>query len=566
MKKWCLYLAVFLLISFNAFAINSYYSYRMNFPTNEARTHTQTINVSGSVNATIPSGFSFSSCTGGCSATGSNINWSGLSSSAVNYTLTSPSSCTEGTRYTSNIYENDVLAASFVFVCISDLKVVDYKIEYGHGCGNYLDTNVISNESAILFNLIRVWNIGNYLSPNEDAKNVTINCTFENYPVRTYGRVDVSYNPNSINASFKWSLLQGGYWFRIGVLSQDVSGKAVGSTYNVTCNPLTYTFSHSKVEAGFSNYTLDVRSHLPFQINAYQDSSNLAKAIYTIKNNETYNIYDLDINFAASNVTANSHYALLRPNQSISYRTDIMNNTNITIFFTPEWLVNCFSKKVIGQSVIMNVSNLTFIPAPPTPAWGEVSMGGGAYYPLKNITVNISICTPRIVCTKWSRCINGYFERVCDDINYCNITKKERQYRSCEEGMEDILFKEPVLEIPFSELKCGDGICSRGEECICFEDCRIVSLWWFVFSFAILAFIVVYVLRGYAKRGTKETILISLLLFAMLFILYYIYYFGSCYIYIQPMLWLLFLVLIIIIVYLFWPKKKKKAIKRRGYY
>lgn len=539
----------------------------MNFPTNEARVHVQTINATGDVTAKIPSGFSYSSCTGGCGVVGSDITWAGLASSVVNYTLTSPASCTSGTRYTSDVYEGVNIVASFVFVCISDSNVADYKVEYGHGCGNYLDTNVISNESAMLFNLIRVWNIGNYLSPNEDAKNVSINCTFENYPVRTYGRVDIAYNPNSINASFKWQELQGGYWFRIGVLSQDVSGKAVGSTYNVSCNPLTYTFLHEKVEAGFSNYTLNIRSYLPFQITAQEDASNAGKAIYSIKNNETYNIYDMDINFAVGNVTANSHYALLRPNKTISYRVSVENNTNITIFFTPEWLVNCFSKKVIGQSVVMNVSNVTFIPTPPTPAGEEVFMAGGVYYPIKNITRNISGCNPRIVCTNWGNCVNGVLERICDDFNNCNITRKEKQYRSCEENIEDIYFKEPGVEIPYSELKCGDGVCSRGEECYCFDDCRIISIWWLIALFIILSFIVLYVLRNYTKRGLKEKILTAILILMLFFIFYYIYYFESCYAYIRPLLWLLFLILIGILVYMVWPRpKKSKNIKKKGYY
>ncbi len=567
MKKWWLYLVVFLLVCFNALAINSYYSYRMNFPTNEARTHVQTINVSGAVTATIPSGFSFSSCTGGCGVAGADITWAGLASSVVNYTLTSPSSCTEGTRYTSNIYEGASVVATFVFVCIPDSKVTDYKIEYGHGCGNYLDTNVISNESALLFNLVRVWNIGNYLSPNEDAKNVTINCTFENYPVRTYGRVDIAYNPASINASFKWQQLQGGYWFRIGVLSQDVSGKAVGSTYNVSCNPLTYTFSHEKVEAAFPNYTLNVRSYLPFQITANIDPSNINKAIYSIKNNETYNAYDLDINFVAGNVTANSHYALLRPNKSISYRIDAQNDTNITIFFTPEWLVNCFSKKVIGQSIIINISNGTVAPtAPPIPAGGgEIFMAGSIYYPIKNITRNITGCNPRIVCTNWGSCVNGILERICEDFNNCNITQKEKQYRDCDLSIEDIYFKEPGVEIPYYEMKCGDGICVRGEECTCLGDCRNIAIWWFVISFLILSLVVLYILRKYTKKGLKEKILTTVLILMLFFILYYIYYFGSCYAYIQPLLWLLFLILIGILVYILWPKKSKKA-KKKGYY
>ena len=55
-------------------------------------------------------------------------------------------------------------------------KIVDYKVEYGHGCGNYIaqDEPYISNETTTLFNLLRVWNIGNYLDPDEDAQNATI--------------------------------------------------------------------------------------------------------------------------------------------------------------------------------------------------------------------------------------------------------------------------------------------------------------------------------------------------------------------------------------------------------
>ena len=103
------------------------------------------------------------------------------------------------------------------------------------GDANYLsnDQLYISNESASIFNLVRVWNIGQYLTPDEAAINATIECQYENYPVRTYGRVEIDYGTSAINGTFWWDVIESGYWFRIGVVSQDVSGKSVGNYYNV---------------------------------------------------------------------------------------------------------------------------------------------------------------------------------------------------------------------------------------------------------------------------------------------------------------------------------------------
>ncbi len=132
-----------------------YFTYRMNFPPGESRSHTQQINFSGNLTITLPSGFSFSSSTHSYTTSGNNYTWQSNTPITMNYTITSPSNCTEGTIYESKIYNNETFIDDFVYVCINDENIVDYKVEYGHGCGNYLakDEPYISNESATLFNL-----------------------------------------------------------------------------------------------------------------------------------------------------------------------------------------------------------------------------------------------------------------------------------------------------------------------------------------------------------------------------------------------------------------------------
>ena len=373
MKKSLLWLIIgFAMIGFTAYAASAfdYFTYRMNFEPGISENHVQEMTFSGNLTITLPSGFSFAGSTQGYTISGSNYTWQN-STTRINYTISSPASCIEGDIYRSNIYNNGSLMDEFVYVCIDDTKIVDYKVEYGHGCGNYLaqDEPYISNESAALFNLVRVWNIGNYLDPDEDAENAAITCFYENYPVRTYGRVDVGYG-NGINGTFDWDIIYGGYWFRIGVLSQEVSGKSVGDVYGVNCTELTYDFSHQRVVASFPNYTLSVRSAEPLSKNA---SVAGAKELVTIKNIEQYPIYNVYLDYVINDVAESYFISKLDAGETATYYADT--NSNTIVSFVPSWQRHCFAP-VYYQQILTDVSNISANQCPSTTnilsqAWAE---------------------------------------------------------------------------------------------------------------------------------------------------------------------------------------------------
>ncbi len=373
-------IVAFVMIGFTAYAASAfdYFTYRMNFEPGISENHVQEMTFSGNLTITLPSGFSFVSSTHNYTTSGSNYTWQN-STTTINYTISSPASCTEGDIYRSSIYNNGSLMDEFVYVCIDDTKIVDYKVEYGHGCGNYLaqDEPYISNESAVLFNLVRVWNIGNYLDPDEDAEDAIISCYYEDYPVRTYGRVDVGYG-NGINGTFEWDLIYGGYWFRIGVLSQEVSGKSVGDVYGVNCTELTYDFSHQRVVASFPNYTLDVRSPEPLSKNA---SITGTKEIVTIKNIEQYPIYNVYLDYVINDVAESYFISKLDAGETVTYYADT--NSNTAVSFVPSWQRHCFAP-VYYQQILANVSNISANQAPtstsiPSQAWLQNTSNNNAF-------------------------------------------------------------------------------------------------------------------------------------------------------------------------------------------
>jgi hypothetical protein len=333
-----------------------YFSYRMNFPPGESRQHTQTLtnnnNFAIEVNATVPAGFTLNSTS--CTQVNSTlINCVIAPSATKEYTITSPSSCTENTKYNSYLTSNSTFSASFTFVCIPDIKITDCKIEYGHGDANYLDNSqlYISNESVTIFNLLRVWNIGHFLSPNEDATNATATCTYQDYPVRTYGRVEIFQFTGGVNGTFFWRLIEGGYWFRIGVVSQDVSGLSNGEYYNVSCTQLTYNFTHHRVVANTTNCNLEIRSQEPFTFTVADHPTLTGKSILTITNNEKYNTYDLSFDKLLSSAEHTESYQQLNSGESISYVIDEATACNSTIFFIPSWQINSWTPTYYTQTI-----------------------------------------------------------------------------------------------------------------------------------------------------------------------------------------------------------------------
>jgi hypothetical protein len=362
MKKIYLYLILCLLLVSPAYAAIGYFSDRMNFPPGESRMHNQTLTNNNAdsiiINATIPSNFTISSTN--CNQISSGLVSCTISAGSAKYfAVTSPANCTEGTIYKSYLASNSSFSGSFTFVCIPDNKITDCKVEYGHGDANYLsnDQLYISNEPATIFNLLRVWNIGHYLTPNEDAKNATVKCQYENYPVRTYGRVELQHSSGGINGTFLWNEIEGGYWFRIGVVSQDISGKSIGSTYNVTCSNLTYQFEHERVVAESTTCNLEIRSAAPFSCSIINHPVFSSRSIITITNHEKYSTYDLSFGRLLNGATHTETYQQLNSGQSISYTIDNTSSFVTPIFFIPSWYINSLHPVHYIQQ--LNCTNVT---------------------------------------------------------------------------------------------------------------------------------------------------------------------------------------------------------------
>ena len=331
--------------------VSYYFNYQMNFQNGEARNHTQSITYTGSnMTVTVPDGFTLVNYSSGGVVNGVFLSWGSGTARNVNYTIQSPSSCTDGSVYYSNISLDNAYFNRFSIVCTPDNKIVDYKLEYGHGYANYLTEDVISNETATLFNLIRIFNIGHYLDPDEDANNVSINCTFEKFPTRTEGHGEITHQSSSILASFFWDIIEGGYWFRISTLSQDVS-KSVGSVYQVNCTPATYNFNHQKVSAAFTNKTLLIRSPNPFNITTSVNST-AAKITYTIQNIEVYTPEDLIFTWKVRNYTKTSELRKLSQNETVKFDLflDGAENISLNIDFIPSWQQNSLNPVVYTQS------------------------------------------------------------------------------------------------------------------------------------------------------------------------------------------------------------------------
>ncbi|MBS3150814.1 hypothetical protein J4443_00335 [Candidatus Woesearchaeota archaeon] len=357
-KKILVILFLFVIISISiisSYAVE-YFTYQMNFENGSSRSHLQTITYTGTnLSVTIPTGFDLTNYSDGGIFSGDTLSWGSGTDRDVNYTLDSPSNCTdngqEGDRYFSNIEVDNSFFDRFVFACVPDNKIVDYKLEYGHGDANYLSLDdFISNETATLFNLIRVFNIGHYLDIDEPANDASINCTFEKFPVRTYGRMELNHSGDNITGALLWDVIESGYWFRIGVLSQEVSGKAVGDSYNVSCTELTYNFVHERVNASFADVSLGVRNTYPFAITITPDSNKLT---YNIQNIELYPTKDLFFRWNLDGgISRTEELNLLRPNETIKFDVFLEGNgtLDLDIDFIPGWYANSRNPKVYTQS------------------------------------------------------------------------------------------------------------------------------------------------------------------------------------------------------------------------
>ena len=326
---------------------------RLNFPPGESRIHFQNITLDGPVNltATIPNGFNVTNVTGGGNVSTANITWFNVSGT-ISYTFSSPSNCSNGDFFSSKLFLNQSFFDEFRFLCVPDDNVVDFKVEYGHGDANFLDNNelFINDDPITLFHLLRVFDLGFITVPNDNPENVSLNCVYPDFPVRTFGRNEIRVEDDQVNVSYFWREIQSGFWFRIGVLSQDSINLVINSSFNVTCNTLTYDFEHHQIQATFTNYTIQVRNDEPYSISLSNDTANPGKSLVSITNSEIYSTHKLSIHFIANNNTAQVEYPRLLPNETIMFRIDSTNITNVTVFFIPSWYKNSRNPQIFVQS------------------------------------------------------------------------------------------------------------------------------------------------------------------------------------------------------------------------
>lgn len=320
----------------------------MNFPTGESRVHQQTIDLTGNISIDVPTGFTVTDANGGI-VVGSNLTFGNLTSS-LSFNWTSPSSCNQSDMFVSRIRQNSITIGEFRFLCIDDLDVVDFKVEYGHGEGNYLDSNelFIPTDEVVLFNLVRLFPLGHTLVPNANMENATIRCMYPDRTVRTYGRVEVEhdFDNNKINGTYFWRLINSGFWFRIGVLSQDTHDFQVGDTFNVSCDQLTYSMGTHQVQAPFTNYSLLFVTKTPFNFTTFNDTQNPGNFILEVKNTEVYTPREVELVFQINNNTQNIMIPEIRPNESYFFRLEDTEEFNISAFFVPPWFHNSFEDDI----------------------------------------------------------------------------------------------------------------------------------------------------------------------------------------------------------------------------
>jgi hypothetical protein len=456
-----------------------YFTDRMNFPPGESKIHTITVtnnkNTAVTVNITVPSGFSAAGI-GSCSYPVSGIYTCSLLPNTSKYAeIYSPGSCAEGSIYYSQLTGGGNFSERLVFVCIPDSKIVDSKIEYGHGCSNYLTESCISTETATIFNLLRVWNIGNYLDPDEDAINAVITCYYENYPVRTYGRTEINYTPG-ITGDFLWSTIEGGYWFRIGVVSQDVSGKIPGDIYSVNCTGLAYQFEHEQVIAEFQNYSLNVVSPNPFTVTSQNYTADPSKYIYTIKNNQSCSVYNIYFTRSIDGYTKTEHIPKLGPGQQVNYIGDNANASNITIQYLPSWQANSLCPTLYTQtSTVTGMINNPPIITSANPS-GNATINESQ---IQQFSITYTDADSDILTIRWY--INSSLVKTETDIppygtSYYNFTNATPGTYNLQAMVFDSYSSDSyiwVITVNQSVL-CGNTVCDPGESCsTCPTDCGV---------------------------------------------------------------------------------------------
>lgn len=349
-------------------SLDYYFSDRANFL--ESRQHTQIVTFTdGTLNVTIPTGFNLTSYSAGALVLGSHVSWASPgASSTVTYTMSSPSSCTELSTYSSDLYLDGSLSGSFGFICMNDNKISDFLFENGHGNANYFYSTseggygYLPNSKTVIFDLLRVFNINQYFNSVSPATGVSTSCRVQNNRIVTTGRI------SSMNCSGSYCDLNfffdevDSYWWRIGVVSQEIT-LGVGDKYWINCTDLKYNLTHSQVIARMGDYSLEGRNGNPFNITVLQYTYPNNTITYLVQNIEKYPVSDIELNWKLNDKSVPRSLVSLSPNETSKYVLYLSGNGNLTldITYTPSWETNS-RNPIRSRQSIANPIYVTALP------------------------------------------------------------------------------------------------------------------------------------------------------------------------------------------------------------
>lgn len=327
--------AIFMIASINLVSADFFYS-PMNFQPGEFTNHTINVTLNGSINVTLPNNFTLLS--GSLSGT-NNVFAIVQSPNVSDESLHIGTISLNGTHY-DNMY----------FISIADNKIVDNKIELGHGDFNYIDADQeIGDGQNLLFSLVRVWGIGSDIF-NEPAKDVNFNCTYPMILPRTVdSKYTSEYNVNNLTVQGELSRLEGISMFRVFVMSQEVDGE-VGENYEVTCTDLQYSFSNTEIIASIPQINLSIRSEEPLTI-AMQNNSGYVT--YTFHNNETYDLRDVEFVWKSGTNTVREELNTMESGETVQYNIYTLEDEgtfSLEANFIPEWMFNSRSPNILTQT------------------------------------------------------------------------------------------------------------------------------------------------------------------------------------------------------------------------
>jgi len=326
---------VIVLLSMSSVSALDYFYSPMNFdsPTN----HSFEINLNGNINVTLPNNFSLVSG----SLTGINN---------ISFVIQSPIVASDEPQlFVGTINLNGSKYEDYYLLSVPDNKIVDNKVEVGHGDFNYIDSNgYIPNENIMLFSLVRVWAMGSDIL-NEPATDVRFNCTYPLIiPNTVDGKYETTYNSNDILAKGNLLRMEGSSMFRVFVISQEIN-YSVGDNYEISCDTLFYNYTHTNVEASIPDFNLSVRSTQPLVISK-QD--NPEYVTYTIMNNETYDLRNLEFLYIVGSDTMRAELDSLDAGEIVQYDVPTNASGSITMKarFIPEWMFNSRSPTYYEQT------------------------------------------------------------------------------------------------------------------------------------------------------------------------------------------------------------------------